>query len=273
MNIIVIGAQKAGTTWLYSMLKQNKGVVTAFQKEIHYFDNRCNPNFKFDRYRRLILAKLEKLNKLDRPGQKEYLGYCLDPNIAFTDEWYRNIFLKKPANQRVLAKGHSLAFLDASPSYMTVPEHGVAHMASVTGKTEPILLIRDPVSRMISGLTMKLLRTQDKKNRSSAEEIIKDEQISRGSYSKAIPLFRKHFGSIHIIPFKDIQTQPKDVLRSIEIKYQLPKAQYNKMGKKSNSKSGQLALSNDAIKLIKTVCEPEYDFLRTEFGSSFIDRI
>jgi hypothetical protein len=273
MNIIVIGAQKAGTTWLYSMLKQNKGVATAFQKEVHYFDNLCNPNFKFARYRRLILERLQKLEQSDRPEQKEYLNYCLDPATAFTDEWYRNIFLKKPRNRRLLASGKKLAFLDASPSYMTIPDQGVAHMASATGRTEPILLVRDPVKRMISGLTMKLLRTQGNRNQASPEEIIKDEQIARGSYSRAIPLFRKHFGNVHIIPFKDIQTQPSEVLRSIEVKFNLPKSKYDNVSKKNNSKSGKLELNSDTISLINTVCEAEYDYLRSEFGSSFMERI
>lgn len=273
MNIVIIGAQKAGTTWLYSMLRQNPGVVTAFQKEIHYFDHRCNPNFKFERYRRYILEKFKKLEKLDRPGQKEYLNYCLDPDTAFTDEWYRNIFLKKPRNQSQLASGKPISFLDASPSYMTIPDHGVAHMASVTGGSEPILLVRDPVRRMISGLTMKLLRTQDRANPLKPADIIRNEQISRGSYSLAIPKFRKHFGGLHIIPFKDIQTQPMEVMKAIEAKFRLPEADYARLSEKNNSKSGKLELGEDTISLIREVCEPEYYYLKAEFGAEFITRI
>lgn len=37
-DFLVIGAQKAGTTWLYANLKQNKELFLSEKKEIHYFD-------------------------------------------------------------------------------------------------------------------------------------------------------------------------------------------------------------------------------------------
>lgn len=37
-DFLVIGAQKAGTTWLYANLKQHKDLFLSEKKEIHYFD-------------------------------------------------------------------------------------------------------------------------------------------------------------------------------------------------------------------------------------------
>jgi len=35
-QFIIIGAQKAGTTWLWGMLDQHPGISLAVEKEIHY---------------------------------------------------------------------------------------------------------------------------------------------------------------------------------------------------------------------------------------------
>ena len=40
-NFLGIGAQKAGTSWLYEMLKLHPGVTLPAVKEIHFWDMQC----------------------------------------------------------------------------------------------------------------------------------------------------------------------------------------------------------------------------------------
>ena len=50
-NFLVLGAQKAGTTWLYAMLKQHSDILLTDKKELGFFDNRKTWNtLKVDGY-------------------------------------------------------------------------------------------------------------------------------------------------------------------------------------------------------------------------------
>jgi len=275
MDIIIIGAQKAGTTWLFSMLKQQPRVAFAMQKEIHYFDHLCEADF--DKIKRLNFIRDKNSGGVNSKRQRfrDYMDYVLDPEIAYTDEWYRNIFLKKPSTQRRLRSGMKLVFVEASPSYMAMPEEGIAHMARLLPDIEPILIVRDPVKRMVSGTTMQLARTKNALPDGDDDVIayIDEEQVSRGGYARAIPLFKRHFRGLHIIPFLDIAEHPEKVLHDIEVKYELDEILYDALDEKNNSKSGKVALSQPVREHIEAVCAPEYDFLRDEFGEAFLDRI
>ncbi len=275
MDIIIIGAQKAGTTWLFSKLKQQPRIAFAMQKEIHYFDHLCDADF--DKAKRLDFIREKNAGGVNSPRKqfRDYMAYVVDPEVAYTDDWYRNIFLKKPSTERRLRSGMKLVFAEASPSYMAMPEEGVAHMARLLPDIEPILIVRDPVKRMVSGTTMQLVRAKNPLVGGDDDIIayIDEEQVPRGGYARAIPLFRRHFRGLHIIPFLDIAERPEKVLRDIEVKYGLDEILYDALGEKNNSKSGKVALSQPVHDHIQAVCAPEYDFLRDEFGEAFLDRI
>ena len=50
-NFLGIGAQKAGTTWLYENLKQHPEIYLTKQKELHYFDKKLNDSlFSYSRH-------------------------------------------------------------------------------------------------------------------------------------------------------------------------------------------------------------------------------
>ena len=69
-NFLIIGAQKAGTSWLGSMLAQHPEIFIA-KKEIHFFDRLQNFNKGISWYE----EKFEKANKEKAIGEKtpEYL--------------------------------------------------------------------------------------------------------------------------------------------------------------------------------------------------------
>jgi hypothetical protein len=273
MNIVVIGAQKAGTSWLYSMLEQQPSVGTAFQKEVRYFDNLCNPAFDFRNYRNHVRTKVGDRMRMS-PDFRRYMNRCLNPGTAFTDEWYRRSFTDKPENRAKLDRGDKMIFVDASPNYMTIPETGVAHMAKVLGDIAPILLVRDPFRRMVSGTSMEIFKHPQRfASDIQIREFIVRAQVPKGSYSKAIPLYRKFFSQLTIVPFGMIHRAPDSILRKIEDSYGLENIEYDRIGKKFGSKSGQIALSEEIQDVMKSACEPEYEYLRKEFGADFLSEI
>lgn len=94
-----IGAMKAGTTWLYSVLNHHPDLHFTPEKEIHYFYSRYVDRKILDERKRLQNAKLKYLSRFD--PQKADAGrvrnrlhwvsnYLSQP---IDDHWYRNLFL------------------------------------------------------------------------------------------------------------------------------------------------------------------------------------
>lgn len=277
MDIVIVGAQKAGTTWLFSMMSQQPRVGSAFAKEIHYFDNIYNNAFKFNNYKKIIMRRRPSIFS-NNPRLDKYIDYAMNSKDVFTDQWYKNIFLMKPVNRKKMDRGLQLCFIDVSPNYMTMPEKAVAHMARVLPDIEPILIIRDPIKRMVSGVCGRIARDLGRQTLTTVTDVwltrvINEGQIPRGSYSTAIPLFRKYFRNLQIIPFGRIPADPSGLLIEIEKKYDLDHINYKNLEGKRNARSDKYNLNDAVLSHIERVCEVEYEYLRVEFGSDFLNQI
>lgn len=109
-NTIIVGAQKSGTTSLFSYLTQHPAIQGSCRKEVHYFDGGLDP--RFDSYKR-----------------GEY--------------WYRAHF---PLKMKAASQNR---IIEATPAYLfdpSVPER----IASLIPNAKIIAVLRDPVERAIS---------------------------------------------------------------------------------------------------------------------------
>lgn len=114
-NFICIGAQKAGTTWLYSMLEQHPLIHFPGNKEVHFWDHHYNKGIGW--YKKLYRNRKNKLVQGDitpayaiLPIKKIQQCYELNPNIKII------YILRNPVerawslammNFRMIAKNHS----------------------------------------------------------------------------------------------------------------------------------------------------------------------
>lgn len=74
--LICIGAQKAGTTWLYKCLREHPMITSTLDKELHYFSNQIN-SYSTNEY-------IRKLNDTN-PGKKLFecsTSYLSSPDAA-----------------------------------------------------------------------------------------------------------------------------------------------------------------------------------------------
>lgn len=109
-NFVIIGAQKAGTTSLYSYLLRHPQVIAAFRKEVHFFD----------------------------------LKYARGPL------WYRSHFPSvSELRERARATGAPAVCGEASPYYLFHP-HSAERIARTVPDVKLIVLLRDPVARAYS---------------------------------------------------------------------------------------------------------------------------
>lgn len=257
------------------MLKQQPRVGIAFQKELHYFDlvsmNKVNKKkFAAEIWRKPNNSRVSLFSK-----KKKYLKYVVNPEVSFTDEWYRNIFVNKPVNKKRSEQGVKLVYAEASPSYMMMPDSGIDHMARLLPDIKPILMVRDPVKRMVSGTSMVLARNPERQEWSFEKHasFLRKEQAPRGDYRRAIKLFREKFDDIHIIPFGQIYRDSISVMRKVEELYGLDRITYKNLQARKNSYTGKVVLSEEVMAEIVRLCAPQYEYLKSEFGADFLSEI
>src|SRR5690606_2828029 len=67
-DFVIIGAQRAGTTSLYSHLSEHSAILPAFRKEVHYFDVLA------DRSENWYRAHFPLRSELEASGQRRLTG-------------------------------------------------------------------------------------------------------------------------------------------------------------------------------------------------------
>ena len=163
---VCIGAQKAGTTWLYTVLSKDKRFsICPFVKEIHYLslihnnDNHLN-NWRKKKLTRLCKGKDSIVKELDlawKSGERSNLiKYCqgLKRPLRFirnysllvaepNDEWYIDL---------LRIKKQQLCALDITPDYATIGVDGFKHLLSLADDIKILYILRNPVERAWSGL-------------------------------------------------------------------------------------------------------------------------
>ena len=157
-----IGAQKAGTTWLYEVLRQHDDIGLPPIKELHYFDNMVEQR------------NSQRLGALSRVSQRYFEAVAqrgLDPFsptahalpaarrfydlVDFfsirTDEDYL-IYLRRFGRNKS-------AFGEVTPSYALLPEEGFDRIRQLIPDVRIIYIMRDPVARTWSQIKMDASRT------------------------------------------------------------------------------------------------------------------
>ena len=152
-DFIGIGAQKAGTTWLYQNLRPHPRIWIPW-KEIHYFDRKIKLTsgpysrlFGEDRreYRwdkRAFHWEGASLRSL--PSDLLWLYKYFVPSPG--DDWYLSLF--EPSKGRVAG--------EITPSYSVLDREMVARVHALTPEAKIIFMMRNPVERAWSQAVMRL---------------------------------------------------------------------------------------------------------------------
>lgn len=221
-DFLCIGAQKAGTSWLYQMLSQNPEIFLPPIKEIHYFDyvhiprNRGWITKGFERN----LAFLEKREEWPR------LVAEMRVHDYGTLAWYSTIF-RHPPHQTVV-KG------EVTPAYSILPSEGVEHVKLINPRIKLILIIRDPIERALSHCRMLAHRKQLKSVRLddiSCREL--HEIMVRSAYSQNMRRWEAVFpgNQILYLSYSEINQNPGSLLNRIEKFLGVTPHEYAELGK------------------------------------------
>ena len=213
-DFVCIGAQKAGTTWLYENLMKHPDIWLPPTKEILYFNRvRTNETILGDWeithpegiYNRYIKNQFPpNLNSLR--WLKEYYRFQHSKN------WYLNLFNKK------YTKGKTCG--DITPDYSTLDESGVNYAQKVLGSETPIIFIlRNPIERSWSSAKM-IYRYYDKDYKSGdyadITRLLKSPYLTLCSdYTNIITRWREHFQNVHVLTYDKLCKSPTDFLEDI----------------------------------------------------------
>lgn len=175
--LVCIGAQKAGTSWLHSILSKDPRFARASKefenvKEIHYFDylydNKANHINSWRAY--YLIEMILKRGQSMQPVIGDYLHHEFENSFQkyanagnffpvkrfhkltaeLNDAWYESML--------ECQEGEEFS-LDITPDYSVIGTEGFSHMKQVSDNLKLVFILRNPVERAWSGVL------QDKKGR------------------------------------------------------------------------------------------------------------
>ncbi len=155
--IFGIGAQKAGTTWLYEFFS-NHPECHLPTKEIHYYDAVAledEADAVFDKrlggLRKLIdrtigLTGKERGRKIVQM-ERIFDRLAMMQNMTTDDSKYLSFILKGAERKNVIG--------DITPAYAMLSRAEYARMAALSPKARFIFIMRDPIDRLWSAIRMR----------------------------------------------------------------------------------------------------------------------
>ena len=225
-DFLVIGAQKAGTSWLHSVFSAHPEFWMPPAKELHYFDHKFPPKASDDKHppgmeeqRRRMRAK--RVRRLDAAKIWSLLVPPSATRIVWefeyafgkrTDEWYCNLF--KPAGNRLTG--------DITPAYSRLDDGAVEYIHALLPDVRIIFLVRNPVERAWSHAVMDLVKHQGRR----FEEVTDSQFIAhfesrasrlRTGYIEIIDRWQRVCGkeSLFVGFFDQIVEEPADLINEI----------------------------------------------------------
>lgn len=220
-DFMCIGMQKAGTGWMFDQLQFHPDFWMPPIKELHYLD-RETPKFGNARKTLKKASKRTKKKGKTRPGHRrawderdvEFLNEAIALGGKPIDlEGYGKLFRFKGP----LLSG------DVTPGYSGMKEEVIAEVAKAFPSLKVFLLVRDPVSRIWSQVSManrrekfdRSLLSKPKEFRAFLEEYKPFQKV--GFPARIAERWDQHAPGIEFrhFFFDDIATKPDEVRRDI----------------------------------------------------------
>lgn len=273
-DFLCIGAQKAGTSWLYKVLQEHPQIYMPPINELHFFD-RIGTEDRSMRYRHHQLAHKmiakEKANGDDADADRiRYLERIVSHDTVSVD-WYRETFSWPVADG--VRKG------DITPSYLELSDPEVAYARELLGPAKLILIIRRPLDRQLSQLRMWAYRQEgDRVPQNEGEWMRLYRQMSkrerRGAYSEGIARWQSHFGqqNLLVLPFGMLKFDPRGMLDKIEDFLGIERlADYRYMTSKVHV-TQKLDIPESVVARAAGKIAAENEYLITTFGEAFFEQ-
>lgn len=213
-HFVCVGAQKAGTTWLYDRLAEQPGVWVPPEKELHFFERACPNEALIGVEEQGRPGLLERYRPLLRHPSADTVRWIRRFHFApVSTRWYRDLFPPELVGGRLAG--------DITPAYSTLDDRGVRFARRVLAPgCRVFLIVRNPVERVWSGIKM-LHRW-----RGSSIEQVERENLRRqmeepthrlrGDYPRIVRLWGEAFGQdFAVFRYDRLAEDPAAFLREV----------------------------------------------------------
>jgi hypothetical protein len=218
-DFLVIGAQKAGTTWLDRNLRTHPKIWLPPEKEIHFFDLPRPLPFAalllapVRAARHWAKARLERDWAKVKAGEQSLGWYFRYYFLPRTHRWYRSLFTPSPAQ----------ICGEATPPYGVLPTNEIKRIHRLMPDLKIVYLLRDPMDRMWSDAAMFQSsrfggRGMENAPGTEVASFLRDHRNLRHSrYAENLARWEQVFGpsQICLLFQDDIAHQPAHVLRAV----------------------------------------------------------
>lgn len=272
-DFLCIGAQKAGTTWLYSMLGKHPDVWLGPFKEVQFF------NSVFVKQHRRWTAwhvknsvrNAVKYHISNEPNLNlQYLNYVTslaDEATMFSEEWYSTFF----------SRGRGKIKGDITPEYCTLPEEGIDYVLRTIGPVPIIYIIRDPLSRALSQLKMNIERANIDVNDKALDwsELVNDWDIgNRGDYINNITRWKARYPNDQLLflPYGRVAQEPASLLSDISKHIGIDAFDFPGQDKRV-FEGKKINLPQQAIDMMEVRIRDQKSFIADTFDDDFVSRI
>jgi hypothetical protein len=185
-EFLIIGAQKAGTTWLHRNLQAHPQIWMPKEKELHYFDEKLAAETSLrsklwgkramdERWRRQVRRQFSRYSKFSPSDIAWDLRYFLGP---WNDSWYASLF----------TQGHGKTVGETTPDYSVLERKQIAHVREIMPDARIVFMMRNPIERAWSQSLM------DVRERNLDD--VSDEEFHRHFEGKRSRMFTDYLGTL-----------------------------------------------------------------------------
>ena len=205
-----IGAQKAGTSWLYKQLVKHPDIWMPPIKELHFFDRsprypspnqlatssplaRALGSKPWERPR--MMAELRSVARPLKAGNFRRAAWRSKWTFGYYNEgWYNGLF----------AEGASYkACGEITPCYSMLDRSDVARIKAVNADARLIFMIRHPIARAWSAVRFDVHKGFSDVDLDSDDEVLASLKtpgnVLRGDYERTLDIYLDHFDASQIL--------------------------------------------------------------------------
>jgi len=223
-DFICVGAQKAGTRWLYDQLAFHPEFWMPPVKELHFFDGAKPGLRKAKRLQGRIDKDLDKVNRMRAEDASQPLG---DRDLRFM-EGYLQLFKNKPLMKdkpaamehyaRLFAEKGGRKTGDVTPAYSKLDDDDVKAIVRRFPDVKVVFIAREPVERAWSALGMAARQASSRIKQPLAPSTVlkflnRKDVVGRSYPSRTVARWRgiAPEGQFAFYFFDDLRTEPANL--------------------------------------------------------------
>jgi hypothetical protein len=252
-DFLCVGAQKAGTSWLYRQLEPHPDFWMPPVKELHYLDN------------------LNRTRRHQTPRTNDERDACF---VEAINDMSMQSHIDLDRYGRLFSHKGPLLSGDISPAYSTLSDEIIEKVVDHFPKLKVVFLARDPVERAWSQLSMGVrLGVISKFDATDPDEVVRNLLIpgvlARSHPSKIVARWKRYVvpENFRIYFFDDLKENPAALRRSI-LRF---------LGGDPDKPSGRLKphdnndAGRDKLRLTEKVCERVAQFFEHELKACAVE--